>query len=74
MKKFKEFLNKPTLTPEQLSKKWNIPLDKINKLIKDGMKIEKEHTTNPKIAAEIARDHLGEKPNYYKKLKKVENT
>lgn len=37
-----------------------------------GIKIEKEHTKNEKIAREIALDHLGEVPDYYSKLKKVE--
>lgn len=72
MKSFKDFLDKKTKTPNQLSKKWNLPLTKINKLIKTGAKVEKEHTSNNKIAAEIARDHLGEKPNYYKLLKKFD--
>jgi hypothetical protein len=36
-----------------------------------GKRIEREHTKNSKIAEEIARDHLTEDPNYYKKLKKV---
>jgi hypothetical protein len=37
-----------------------------------GVKVEKEHTTNPKIAAEIARDHLAEFPRYYTHLKVME--
>jgi hypothetical protein len=36
-----------------------------------GKRIEREHTKNSKIAEEIARDHLTEDPNYYKKLKKA---
>ena len=37
-----------------------------------GIKVEMEHTSDPKIAAEIARDHLTEDKNYYKKLKTIE--
>ena len=37
-----------------------------------GIKHEFEHTKNRKIAKEIAKDHLSEDPNYYKKLKKIE--
>lgn len=37
-----------------------------------GQKVEMEHTKDPKIAREIARDHLAEDPNYYKKLAKME--
>lgn len=37
-----------------------------------GIKHELEHTKDRKIAKEIAKDHLTEDPNYYKKLKKIE--
>ena len=37
-----------------------------------GQKIEMEHTDNPKIAIEIARDHLSEIKDYYTRLKKME--
>jgi hypothetical protein len=33
-----------------------------------------EHTSDPKIAEEIAMDHLVEDPNYYKKLKTIEKS
>lgn len=38
--------------------------------IEKGAKVEKEHTDNPQIAEEIARDHLVEKPDYYDELSK----
>lgn len=34
-----------------------------------GMKVEMEHTTDPRIAEEIALDHLAEDPHYYSKGK-----
>jgi hypothetical protein len=37
-----------------------------------GIEVEKEHTDDPKKAKEIAKDHLSEDPDYYKKLKKIE--
>jgi hypothetical protein len=40
--------------------------------LKIGIKVEMEHTKDPDIAKEIAKDHLSEDPNYYKKLKKIE--
>lgn len=40
--------------------------------LKSGIKVEMEHTKDPDIAKEIAKDHLSEDPNYYKKLKKIE--
>ncbi len=61
-----------TLTAAQLAKKWNLSLDQIRRLIDQGAKVEKEHTKSDKEAREIARDHIGEKPDYYKKLKKIE--
>lgn len=42
--------------------------------IEEGMKIEKEHTEDDELAREIAKDHLAEDPNYYKKLKKMESS
>lgn len=36
-----------------------------------GVKVEMEHTSNPDIAKEIAKDHLTEDPAYYLKLKTI---
>jgi hypothetical protein len=44
-----------------------------NKL-KEGQKVEREHTKNKDIAREIAMDHLVEDSEYYKKLKKLERS
>ncbi len=50
-----------------------IPRSKFNKVqLRKGTKVEMEHTSNKKIAEEIARDHLTEDKNYYKKLAKME--
>ena len=38
------------------------------KQLETGRSHEKEHTNNPKIAKEIAMDHLAEDPKYYTKL------
>ena len=38
-----------------------------------GTKVEMEHTSDPVIAFEIAKDHLSEDPDYYNKLKKIES-
>ena len=37
-----------------------------------GIKIEKEHTDDPKVAEKIAKDHLDEIPDYYTRLEKME--
>ena len=44
----------------------------IKEKIKQGVKVEMEHTTDPKVAFEIAKDHVWEDLNYYDKLAKVE--
>ena len=39
-----------------------------------GIKVESEHTDDPAVAKEIAKDHLTEDPLYYKKLRKIEKS
>jgi hypothetical protein len=48
------------------------PSDFNPKSIAQGMKVEREHTTNKATQKEIAMDHLTEDPKYYDKLKKME--
>lgn len=38
-----------------------------------GIKVEQEHTTFPSIARQIALSHLGEIPDYYTRLKVMED-
>lgn len=63
-----------TLTAAQLAKKWNLSLAEVRKLIEQGAKVEREHTKSEKEASEIARDHISERPDYYKRLKKIEES
>lgn len=42
------------------------------KELKMGIEIEMEHTDNPAIAKEVAKDHLSEIKNYYTLLKEME--
>lgn len=48
------------------------PSDFDSDKLKAGIKVELEHTSDKKIAREIAMDHLTEDINYYDKLKEVE--
>lgn len=48
------------------------PADFDKKSLAAGIKVEMEHTSDRKIATEIAMDHLTEDPDYYKKLKTIE--
>lgn len=66
-------LDAPTMTPEQIAKKHNVPLRKINDQLEIGIKVEMEHTSDKNVAREIALDHLMELPDYYSKLGKIEN-
>jgi len=40
--------------------------------LKEGIKFEKEHSSDPAVEEEIALDHISEDPKYYDKLKTME--
>jgi hypothetical protein len=42
------------------------------KALRQGIKVELEHTDDRTLATEIAMDHLVEDPNYYTKLATIE--
>ena len=42
--------------------------------IEQGAKVEREHTSDSGVAREIARDHLAEDKDYYRKLAKMESS
>lgn len=54
-------------------KKGHDMLSFLKKELIKGTKVEMEHTSDPVIAFEIAKDHLSEDPEYYNKLKKIES-
>ena len=62
----KKWDSKGYYDPKQFAKEYIKP-----KLLK-GIKIEMEHTTDVRIATEIAMDHLWEDINYYEKLASIE--
>ena len=57
-------IDKPDTRPDQ---------DYDPKQLADGIRVEMEHTSDPEIAKEIAKDHLDEFAEYYISLKKMEN-
>ena len=63
-----------TLGDKAIAKKFKLSLAKVRQLVKAGAEHEKEHNTNQKKAEEVARDHIGERPDYYKMLSKAEKT
>lgn len=65
-------LNVKTPSPSEIAHKFKKTVADIKKAIDKGIETEKEHTTDPKTAKEIATDHIGERPDYYNMLKKFE--
>jgi hypothetical protein len=59
-------------SPEEISKKHKVSLDKIMQQVKIGTKVEGEHTTSKSGAKITALQHVDELPDYYTRLKKVE--
>lgn len=60
------------MSKKDIADKFGITVDKIEKEIEMGIKVELEHTDSKKLAKEIAMDHLTEIPDYYTRLKKME--
>jgi hypothetical protein len=67
-----DLLNKKTPSVDKIAKKFKKPEKEIENAVTAGSKVEKEHTKSIKLAKEIARDHLGERPDYYNQLRKME--
>jgi hypothetical protein len=63
---------KPEISTSKIAKKHKISEKEVEKLLKAGTRVEKEHTTNTKVARTIASHHIYELKDYYDKLKKVE--
>jgi hypothetical protein len=54
-----------------LLKSWARRTEEGHKALQEGIRVELEHTDDPKVAEEIALDHLDEDREYYTKLKTV---
>lgn len=67
-----EKIGTKTLSVDQIAKKHGVDEKEIERQMEMGIKIEYEHTRSKKEAAEIARDHLEEFPDYYDRLEKME--
>ena len=61
------------LSVEDIAKKFNVPVSKIKKQLELGIKVESEHSDDKEKQQEIAMDHLTEIPDYYDRLKKMED-
>ena len=58
-------------SPTDVMQKWRCTIDTLKQKLKKGIQVETEHSTNTRVAAEIALDHLYEDFNYYEKLDKT---
>ena len=63
---------KPVPSADKIADKFKKPEDQIEKAINTGSKVEKEHTKDVNVAKKIATAHVNERPDYYTRLKKVE--
>jgi len=65
-------LDAPTLSVFAIAKKHDVSIRQIQDQLAKGVKVEIEHTSDAKVAKEIALDHLAEVPDYYDRLSFVE--
>jgi hypothetical protein len=65
-------LDVPTPTVPELANKYEVSTKTIIEKLRQGIKVEAEHTTDFNTAMEIALDHLNEKLDYYELLATVE--
>jgi len=61
-------LDKPTPTVAGIAKMHDVSISHVVKQLEKGIEVEYEHTSDFKLAKEIALDHLAEDPDYYFKL------
>jgi hypothetical protein len=62
-----------TKTAQDILSTESVSKDDLRKQLAMGVKVEMEHTDDPKLALKIAMDHIKEDPLYYDHLKFVEN-
>ena len=60
------------MSKKDIADKFKVSIQKIDKELSMGVKIEMEHVKTKSMAKEIAMDHLVEIPDYYTRLKKME--
>jgi len=60
------------LTVKDIADKHKVSVEKIEKQIAIGVKVEMEHVDSKDLAREISLDHLEEMPDYYTRLAKME--
>lgn len=64
---------KPAIRPEEIAKKHSISVTLARRMIRNGTKVEAEHTSDLSVAAQIASHHVWERLDYYDRLEKAES-
>jgi Protein of unknown function (DUF5661) len=67
-----DLVGKPTPSVDQIALKHKVSRASIQSQLNIGISVEQEHTGDRALAREIALDHLDEFPDYYDRLKKIE--
>lgn len=70
--KIHQLLDKVTPTIKDLANKYQVSVREVHQQLITGTGVEMEHTNDPKLAREIALDHLGERLDYYQLLAQIE--
>lgn len=70
--KIHQLLDKVTPTIKDLANKYQVSVREVHQQLITGTEVEMEHTNDPKLAREIALDHLGERLDYYQLLAQIE--
>lgn len=65
-------LDNPTKTPDQIAQDQNVDVAQVLRALRKGITVEQEHTSDIRVAREIALDHLSERWDYYDVLAKAE--
>ena len=60
------------MSVDDLANHHGVSVEMINDQLKKGIEIEYEHTNDPEISMEIAKDHIYEIPDYYDRLIEME--
>lgn len=72
--KISDLLDKPVLTVPQLAARHNMTVDQVQAALAKGIRVELEHSSDPKVARQIALAHVAERPDYYDELAKIDET
>ena len=68
--KLRDVLDRPVKSKSDLEREFGEK--RIRRALSQGERVEGEHTSHKRVARRIALAHLGERPDYYSRLRRVE--